>query len=323
MNSAGINPLKPLFPPVIDAAFMPGVNYARTPQIRFVKTFDDKKGAFGLSFESPQAVTGGLCSSGTASSANNPSVSTADTCVGFNTQIRLTSSAFTANMNGNLTTDTAPDILAKVAYDPGFGHFELLGVTRFFRDTVINTGKHNYAVGTGIGAGAFIPVIPKALDFHANVMVGQGIGRYGVVQLPDYAITSATGKLKPLREYTALFGVIGHPTSALDTYLYAGWEQAFRQDEGLNTNAYGYGNSGASNANCNVINGTTNCMAQTSSVWQITPGVWYRVYDGAYGKMQIGLQHSWTRRNTFSDNAGRDPHSINNMTLFSVRFFPF
>lgn len=312
MNSAGIDPFKPLAPMVIDAAFMPGFNYARTPQIRFVKDFDDKKIQAAVSVESPQAVTGGLCTASATSGA----------CQGYDSTYRLTASAFTGNLQGSVTTDVAPDIVAKVAYDPGWGHYEVFGVARFFRNTVGTEFHNNYAMGKGVGAGASLPLVRKKIDVIGNIMVGQGIGRYGSTQLPDFSINS-DGRLKPLDKYTALFGVVGHPTPAWDTYLYGGLEQTFRHNEaGISNNAYGYGNYGVDNSQCNVIDGTA-CYAQTSSVWQITPGFWYRVYDGDLGKMQVGAQYSWTRRNAFSDSNGVNPHAIENMGMLSVRFFPF
>ena len=43
--------------------------------------------------------------------------------------------------NQNFTTDTYPDIVGKLAFDPGFGHYELKGAARFFTDR-FNTSNH-------------------------------------------------------------------------------------------------------------------------------------------------------------------------------------
>jgi len=51
------------------------------------------------------------------------------------------------------------------------------------------------------------------------------IGRYGTSQLPDVAI-KPTGVLAPIPELQALVGLIGHPTDALDLYVYGGLEPA-------------------------------------------------------------------------------------------------
>ena len=148
-------------------------------------------------------------------------------------------------------------------------------------------------------------------------MMGEGIGRYGSVQLPDFAF-SPTGGIKPLTEVTALAGVIGHPTPALDTYLYAGYEGVRRNN--ANNTAYGYGDFNLVNSNCNVENGT--CSAQTSNVWQITAGGWEKLYQGDYGRVQIGLQGSITRRNAFSDSFGTAPHAYEDIVMTSLRFYP-
>ncbi len=321
-STLGLDPLKHFMPMVVDNGFVPGANFTRAPQLRLAKDFMDKKLWVGISAESPAAVTGGLCTSGGVTTGETACYSPSNAASRFNTTYQLTNSAWTGNLQGNLTTDIAPDVVVKVAYDPGFGHYELMGVTRFFHDTTGTTFHNNTAMGGGIGAQASLPVVSKKLDFHASVLVGKGIGRYGAAQLPDYSV-SPNGKLKPIGEYTALVGLVGHPSSSVDTYLYAGLEQAFRQNEaGIINNAYGYGNFGVNNANC-YTPGSTACFAQTSSVWQITPGVWYRIYNGSYGKMQLGLQHSWTRRNAFSDSNGVNPHAIENITMFSVRYSPF
>jgi hypothetical protein len=330
MSSAGIDPLKPVTPMVLDSGFLPGFTYTRVPQVRIAKDFADKKLWVALSAESPQAVTGGICTAGgaTATIGNSPSTGTSpcysagNVASRFNSSYLVSGAAFTGNLQGSITTDVAPDVLLKVAYDPGWGHYEVFGVTRFFRDTVGSSYHNNYAMGAGVGAGAVLPVVAKKLDVTASVMAGKGIGRYSSAQMPDFSI-APDGDLKPLSQYSAILGIIGHPTPAWDTFLFAGMEQTFRHSEpGIINNAYGYGNFGVDNSNCYEA-GNTSCYAQTSSTWQITPGVWHRVYDGNYGKMQLGLQYSWTRRNAFSDSNGVNPHGIENIALFTIRYTPF
>src|SRR6267142_638460 len=36
--------------------------------------------------------------------------------------------------NVNVTTDQAPDVIEKVAFDPGWGHYEIFGLQRWFTD---------------------------------------------------------------------------------------------------------------------------------------------------------------------------------------------
>lgn len=288
----GLTPRQEAGVATIDSAGPPGYVWTRAPQIRFVKDFDDKNLNVGLSFESPQINMTGL---------------------GAATGITSTASG--------LSADVAPDVIAKIAYDTSFGHYEIFGLTRFFRDVVSATGENNYAMGVGGGLGAFIPVVPKILDIQANVMAGKGIGRYSSAQLPDIAFTPEGG-IKPLTQMTAMVGLIGHATPTLDLYLYGGAEKILRQDEAGGGNTYGYGNSTANNALCYYLNGGT-CQAQTKSVWQISPGFWNTVYKGVYGNIKVGGQYSLTRRDTFTGINNQDPHVIENTGMLSIRYAPF
>ncbi len=308
MNKVGITPRKENLPLVIDGSLLPGYNYTRTPQIRLVKDFDKKFWA-GLSLESPQVNFGGVVAPTTVNAYNG-------------------GGAFYASTT-NYSTDMAPDIVAKLAYDPGFGHYEVFGVARFFRDNVLADFHQNYEVGGGGGASVQIPVIQKVLDVQASFMAGQGIGRYGPVLLPDFAF-APNGDIKPLTQYTALFGLIAHPDPTWDLYVYLGGEKVSRQSEdgthtvGTSNYNYGYGSNSAtslSNAGCYTTGGA--CPAQTSSVWQVTPGLWKQLYKGDYGTMKVGAQYSLTRRNAFSDFNGNAPHSYESMAFTAFRYAPF
>jgi hypothetical protein len=304
-NKVGIAPRQENIPLTIDAQYLPGFNWTRNPQVRVVKDFDDQKISLGLSLESPQTSIGGLYVPSSA---------------GYNAGTSPLSTA-------TYSTDLAPDVIIKAAFDPGYGHYEVFGLGRTFHDNTSATLMHNndYFAASG-GAAAILPVIPKWLDFQANVMAGQGIGRYGSVQLPDVAF-DPNGGLKELTGYSGLVGLVGHPEKTLDTYLYAGYEGVDRYS--TSNLSYGYGDYGFTNANCNIQGTTTSttatsstCSAQTEDVWQITAGVWDRLYEGNYGKVQIGLQDSITRRDAFSDSVGISPHVVENVVMTSFRFYP-
>ncbi|MDD3030459.1 MAG: hypothetical protein PHS57_09355 [Alphaproteobacteria bacterium] len=322
MNAEGINPFKQNIPMVQDSGFLPGVNFTRVPQLRVVKDFKDRHVSIGLSAESPQMATAGICTSSTATSiGNSPSTGT-NPCSGATTAYSLVGAAFSGNLQGSITTDIAPDMIVKATYDPGWGHYEVFGLTRVFHGLSGANNHNNMAFGGGIGAGASLPIVPKKVDLRANVLVGKGVGRYGAAQLPDVSVAS-DGKLKPLSQYTAMLGVVGRPSPSWDVFLYAGMEQAFRHSvAGVTNNVYGYGNFGVDNRGCST-SGSTTCYAQTSSVWQVTAGLWHVFYEGDYGQAKIGLQHSWTRRNAFSDANGINPHGIQNISLLAIRYAPF
>lgn len=315
MNKVGMLPMSENAPGVLESSYIPGFNYARGPEIRVVKDFMDKKLWVGVSAESPQAVTSGICTSGTSSSTLN--------CAGFNSTILVNNAGnpSTYASGNNYTTDFAPDVVLKVAYDPSWGHVEAFGALRTFHD-VVGSNFHNNAVMAGGGGGSvLVPVIAKKLDVQATAMYGYGMGRYTISAFPDFAI-QPDGSLQPVEEVTALVGAVAHPEPSWDMFVYAGMEQAFRNNiDGLTTNAFGYGNRGVSNAGCYTAGGS--CFAQTERVWQITPGVWKRLYDGAYGKIQVGAQYSFTRRSAFVDLLGNAPRADQHVVMTSFRYFPF
>ena len=119
------------------------------------------------------------------------------------------------NPTATYSTDIGPDIVAKVSADPGWGHFEIYGLGRAFRSRA-NFSNHTILGGWG-GAGAVLPIVPKLLDFQADFLTGNGIGRYGSAGLLDVTV-KPTGVLAPIPEIQALVGLVGHPAPQLDLY---------------------------------------------------------------------------------------------------------
>lgn len=303
LNRSGLTARNELGVFTIDASGPPAYIYTRVPQIRFVKDFADKSWGIGLSFEAPEVNFGGITApSGASFTAYNTGVSPLNTT--------------------NYSSNYAPDIIAKVAYDnPTYGHYELFGLTRFFRDVVNATGKNQYAVGHGVGVGALVPILPKKLEFSINAMAGKGVGRYASSQLPDFAFDAA-GKIKPLSQLTALAGLYAHPTPTLDLFLYAGAEKIMRQDAA--SADLGYGSTARNVAGCYRLGGScSGTTDQTHMITQISPGFWKQVYKGDYGVMRIGGQYSLTRRDVFSGSEGVAPHAFENSFMMSFRYAPF
>lgn len=309
LDNTGLVPLTEAIPAAIDIAGIVGFNYTRNTGLRLTKDFDDKKLWVGVAAESPQTITTGLACTANASSG---------TCSGFNSTYTISNTGNTVTFSNPLSTDQAPDLIAKMAYDPGWGHYEILGMTRFFHDNIGASAHNNNVVGWGGGAGALLPVIEKKLDLRGQFLVGQGIGRYGPAQFPD-VVVMPNGALKPVSQITAMAGITGHPTPSWDTYVYAGGEKVQRVNS--SSLAYGYGDYGLTNSGCNTIGGS--CSAQTSEVWQISPGFWHRFYKGDYGRLQAGVQYSFVRRDAFSDSHGVNPHALENIGLLSFRYFPY
>ena len=128
-NTSGIIARKEQIPLTIDAQYVEGFNWLRVPQFRIVEDFGGGLWA-GLSAESPQAVTSGGPAVPTGVNVNNNG-----------------NGAGLLNGTTTYTNDYIPDFDAKIAYEPGWGHYELKGLIREFTDRALGT---NYTT-TGYG----------------------------------------------------------------------------------------------------------------------------------------------------------------------------
>ncbi len=148
------------------------------------------------------------------------------------------------NPVANYSFNYAPDLIAKAAYDPDWGHLEIFGVGRFFRDRVFPNGPAptgaaqpattsalgaftSKTAGGGLGANARVAFLGKRLVIGAHGLIGDGVGRYGSAGLPD-ATAHPDGSLELLTGGSALGSAEWHPTPRLDVYGYYGGEFAKR-----------------------------------------------------------------------------------------------
>jgi hypothetical protein len=308
MNKVGINPRQENVPLTIDAAYVPGFTWTRQPQLRVAKDFDDQRLWIAASLENPQTT---FSSPTTTTTIDGQTVtSTLPGGSGF---------APTVNYSDNI----APDLIAKVAYDPGWGHYEAYGILRVMSDRVsfVGGGSNNNSIAGGGGAGMILPLIPGKLDFQGSFLAGVGIGRYGSAQLPD-ATVGPNGQVTPLPEVQALIGLVGHPTPSVDIYGYAGTEQIEAKSWTVNGKNFGYGNPNFSNAGCSIELSTATCTADTSGVTQGTIGGWWRFAQGNFGTAEVGASYSYTKRTIFPGIGGA-PSTDENVVMFSFRYFPF
>jgi len=341
-NTTGITPRKENIPMTIEANYVAGFNYARQWQIRLVKDFGPTFAA-GLSLENPaEQVFAGAGAVANGGSLNGLIVNWANPGNSF-----LSSGALPTN---TFTTETAPDIIGKVAFDPGWGHFEALGLVRFFTDSVftcapalvpasgvcpfttanIGTANSQVTVGEGVGGSVLLPVVPKFLDVQASALYGKGIGRYGASQLSDVVVAS-DGTLSPITALHVLVGAVAHPWAGLDIYGYGGFERAdanvFSSAAGLT----GFGNPGVVNTGCGITTGasftggTSNCAAINKEVDMTTIGFWQNLLKGGYGRVAAGLQYEYIKRKSFDTNAGNGGavSTDDNVFLTSLRYYPF
>lgn len=314
--TAQLNPRSERIPQTIDAQYVVGFNWTRNAQLRFVKSWGKMVSA-GLSIESPQAsfFTGcnGVATPAPAGCASPPS------------SITTNAGGSLLNSAANYSIDFAPDIIAKVAVDPGYGHYEVYGLARGFRDRSPGTaaGTNNTTWGGSIGAGMILPLSPQ-LEFQASGLAGSGNGRYGSAQLPD-ATLRPDGSVATIREWQALAGFVFKPVPALTLYLYGGEEAASRTayTNAAGTGAIGYGSALYNNSGCYSLTGSAGtCIGNTRAVEQIAVGEWWKVYQGDIGNFQIGLQYSYLERKAFS-GVGGDPIANISMGFVSFRYYPY
>ena len=299
-NTTGIVPLKEQVPLTIDAQYVPGFTWLRVPQVRIVGQISPALWA-GVSLETPQAVLppGPFAAPATVN-VNNPG-----------------SGAGLLNSTTTYSNDTNPDVVGKLAFDPGFGHFETKGVVRRFTDRTF--GRTNDAWGYGVGGAVTLPIIAGVFDVQASGLIGRGIGRYGSSQLPDFALR-ANGAIATVPESQLLVGAVLTPMAGTQIYAYAGWEHARRTGD---ISVIGYGSPTLVTIGCTIENAAAGtCQAQTRDLKQVTAGFWQDIYKGPFGRAVLGAQGSYTVRNAFSGLGGAPATNVGSV-FASLRYYPF
>jgi FtsZ-binding cell division protein ZapB len=239
------------------------------------------------------------------------------------------------NSSANYTNQVAPDLLVKATYEPGYGHYEIGGLVRFFRDryypggTTAAGAQNDTRVGGGFVANARFPVTAK-VDVGLHVVAGDGTGRYGASLLPDITVRS-NGTLSPLRNAQGLFSVEYHPTKKLDIFGYAGTEYVQRTFYISGTGALvGYAPVNGNNAGCDTeavptagtgfAPGISPCLGATRDIAQYSGGWVYRIYSGPAGRLQYGAAYSYLTRNGWTGIGGA-PKGTNNFVYTSFRYY--
>jgi hypothetical protein len=340
-------------PLTIDAQYVTGFNWTRQPTVRLVGDWD-KMVWFGLSIEQPQGVVAGSGASGVSASPPT-SITTGPAGSEFITNVNNTcQGASHLDNTTTCTNDIAPDLVEKVAIDPGWGHYEVFGLQRWFADNVSPgtgaLGTVNWStqttMGWGVGGSVLLPVVPKYLDLQASVLTGQGIGRYGDSQLPD-VVVGPTGSLSAIQATHFLVGAVGHPFQGNDIYAYYGQEQNNADFWTVTGHQGGWGNPNYANNLCAIegpaVAGATTynafqslaapgCSFNVQRVQEFTIGFWQDAYKGDLGRVRVGAQYEYVRLTSFAGapgpttatsepNAGLNPN--NNIVFFSLRYYPF
>jgi hypothetical protein len=335
LYAAGLKQLNEATPPVIDQQYLPGFVWKRQPGIRLTKDFGSVFWA-SISVENPQTTFDTACATlnGGAAKTNGPAALPPGV-----SEISCSSPGGSGfNSINNYSINQIPDIIGKVAADPTIEghavHVEGFGIYRDFYDQVQygSTTNGNYTntntTGWGLGGGLVAQVVPKFLDVQGNVLYGHGVGSYGSGQLGDVTF-NGYGAEVGVPELLFSVGATAHVTSAVDVYAFYGSErQSAYYYQPTATSFYGYGAPTANNTGCYILNGT--CAGSTRDLWQITGGIWDKVYQGAFGEARIGVQYSYTKKDLFPGTGTASgvgtlvaASTDDNVVLVTLRYYPF
>jgi len=236
------------------------------------------------------------------------------------------------------TVNRAPDFLVKAAVDPGWGHYEVVGIVSNFRNRVYPCGALSLAlpagcaattsvtgalndsrVGGGVGFTARLPIVAKKVDLVAHFLGGDGVGRYSSAQLADVT-ARPNGTLAPIHTAAWLGMLEVHPNTQIDLYAYGGGEYAARTAYTFTNGAgnpvpVGYGSPLFNNSGCgtetfpggSATNPTPGsggaCTGDIHHIVEGTLGFWHKVYQGPKGRVQWGVQYSYLTKVGWSGNA--------------------
>jgi len=351
-------------PMTIDPQYTVGFSWARQYGVRLAKNFGNKVW-LAVSVENPQATVS------THNNASNFLIGSAGAGGGlYNSAITNCTTTTTTSATGVVSASTtctpaasysfnpSPDVIAKLAFEPGFGHYEIFGVYSRFRDRIFpcedvssttlcggsaTVGPNARAAfnsskdGGGIGANARWSFVHKHVDFGLHALAGDGVGRYGTGGLADVSV-HPNGTLDLIRSYQGLSTLEFHYPK-FDVYFNAGAEYAGRAaDYDPVTKKYvGYGSPQFNNTGCYtetgpgsggfLPGGLANCTADTRVLIEGTAGVWFKLLDGSreklnWGRIQFGPQYSYVTRNAWHGaGSPNEPHGIDNMIFTSFRYY--
>lgn len=320
-----------ILPATIDAQYEAGFVWSRQYSFRVSKDINNKF-FVGASVENAQVLNPGgqnlpanvlLGSAGTGGGLYNGGGSP-------------TGSAL-ANYSFNYT----PDFIVKLAAEPGWGHWELFGIGRSFRDRLYpsatniltqgvcgsaTTPCNNKVWGGGIGGGFRGPLANKKLSVGLKGLWGDGVGRYGSSTIADVTFRPS-GVISPLHAFSALSTIELNPTPRFMMYAnyggdYVGrdWQLDSTTGDALNGKVVGYGATNADMSGCGIEpastsaeptsdpitpgNGTNGCKGNNKDVQEFTVGYWFNIFNGPQGRLRQGIQYSLMRRDLWSGAGG-------------------
>jgi hypothetical protein len=353
-------------PLTIDPQYVVGFSWARQYGFRVTKNLNNKIWA-GISVENSQELLtasnananflmggpgncGGLYNCGATvggyTTLVNGITTTTDTIGGIPVVTGVTpTTAVIVNPGAtNYSSNLTPDFIGKLAFEPGFGHYEVFVVGSLFRDRIYPNFATKSAAGAfndetygfGFGANARWLLANKHVEPALHFLGGNGVGRYGSSTLPDLTV-DGSGYLHPLRTYQGNAELDLH-TTKWDWYFDVGGEYVnnWSRPE-ANGTLVGYGLLTANNSGCGTETlpvapsgfapgALASCAGQTRALLEGSGGFWYKPYNGPKGRLQMGMQYSYLARQTWAGTnnfktGSISPTAIDNMVFTSFRYY--
>ncbi len=322
-----------ILPATIDAQYEAGFVWSRQYSFRMSKDIGNM--AFvGFSVENAETLN-----PGGQNLPANVLLGSAGTGGGlYNSGGSSTGSAL-ANYSFNYT----PDFILKLAAEPGWGHWELFGIGRSFRDRIYPSATNilsqavcgsttapcnNVVWGGGIGGGVRGPLAGKKVTVGLKGLWGDGVGRYGSSTITDVTFRPS-GVISPIHAFSALSTVELNPTPRFMMYFnyggdYVGrdWQSDTTTGDALAGKIVGYGAYNADMSGCGIEpvastaggeptsdpttpgNSTNGCKGNNKDVQEFTVGYWFNIISGPQGRLRQGIQYSQIRRDLWSGAGG-------------------
>jgi hypothetical protein len=260
-----------ILPATIDAQYVAGFVWARQESFRVSKDIN-KKFFVGASIENAQTLN-----PGGQNLPSNVLLGSAGTSGGLYNSAGSASGSTVANYSFNYT----PDFILKIAAEPGWGHWELFGIGRSFRDriypaSVTSSGTttnyllsqavcgsttapcNNVVWGGGIGGSVRGSLAEKKITVGLKGLWGDGVGRYGSSTITDVTFRPS-GTISPIHAFSALSTVEVNPTPRFTAYFNYGGDYIARDwvldstaGDALNGKIVGYGAHNADMSGCGI-----------------------------------------------------------------------
>ncbi|HET7841030.1 MAG TPA: hypothetical protein VFM21_05465 [Terriglobia bacterium] len=294
---SGISPLPGdlFFTQNIDVNYQLGLVWGRIPELRFVYHPSDKV-AFAVALDSPEQYVGGSAGGGliTLPAALN---------TGTTYQGELNIGSNTLGV-----TNVAPDVIAKLAFDPSKRfHVELGGIERSFKVWNPSTSQSFTATGGGGFLNLNVEVF-KGFRLLTNNFWSDGGGRYIFGQAPDL-VARADGSISPVHSGSTVSGFeFTHKNSMIYAYYGGMYVQRNVAVDANGTSLIGYGYSGSPAGQNRAVQEGTFGVNQT--VWK----------DPKWGAVNFMGQYSYLTRNPWSVAVGKPADATMNMVFFNLRY---